>query len=293
MVNECLGDVVKKRRKVLAKKEGIEEDIINQAKSSNESEELKRALQEGNMEKAKSVLVRIANHAPSDYVTRVSVQDTDSKKILCKVGQAVTSLKPGIMELGCPGNGSCILKVEASPATDVESSFSVVWLGLEASGKSSLIERITKDEFVSTSPTIGLNVSSSVFEGIKIVNCDLSGHKSFRSIWDSLIVGHPDILVYVIDASEHSMLDEVQKVLSSYVLKTEVLKGIPILFVLNKQDVMGAISEEQMTAELSLSKLVEDRESKVLQASAKTGKGIPDMLRWILEQIKMRKGVGA
>jgi translation elongation factor EF-4 len=89
------------------------------------------------------------------------------------------------------------------------------------------------------------------------------------------------------------MLDEVQKVLSSYVLKTEVLKGIPILFVLNKQDVVGAISEEQMTAELNLSKLVEGRESKVLQASAKTGNGIPDMLRWILEQIKMKKGEGA
>jgi small GTP-binding protein len=291
MANECLADVVKKRRKILVKKQGIEEDIINQAKSSKESDELIKALQGEDMEKAKSVLVRIANHAPSDYVTRVSVLDAVTEKVLCRVGSAVTSLKPGIMQLAYPGNGTRILKVEASPAPEAESSFSVVWLGLEASGKSSLIERIRQDEFVSTSPTIGLNVTSSVFEGIKIVNCDISGHKSFRSIWDSLIVGHPDVVVYVIDGSELTALDEVEKVVTNYVLKTEVLKGIPLLFIINKQDVEGAVREEKLMTKLCLTKLVQGREWKILQASAKTGQGIPDMLRWILEQIRMKKGL--
>jgi small GTP-binding protein len=290
MANECLADFVKKRRKILAKKQGIEEEIINQAKSSKESEELITALKEDDMQKAKSVLARIANHAPSDYVARVTVQDSANKKVLCRVGPAVTSLTPGIMQLAFEGNGTIILKVEASPAADAESSFSVVWLGLEASGKSSLIERIRQDEFVTTTPTIGLNVTSSVFEGIKIVNCDISGHKSFRSIWDSLIVGHPDIVVYVIDGSELPSLEDVEKIVTDYVLKTEVLKGIPLLFILNKQDVEGAFKEEEMAKRLSLDKLVQDREWKLLQASAKTGQGIPDMLTWILEQIKTKKG---
>jgi small GTP-binding protein len=291
MVNERLADVVKKRRKILAKKEGIEEDIISLVKNSKESEELMTALQEGNMENAKSVLLRIANHAPDNYVTRVSVQDADSKRILCKTGQAVSSIKPAIMEFTCPNNGTHLLKVEASPAADVESSFSAVWLGLEGSGKSSLIERIRQDEFVPASPTIGLNVTSSVFEGIKIVNCDVSGHKSFRSIWDSLIVGNPDMIVFVLDGSEHSALVEVENVLANYVTKTEALKGIPILFVLNKQDVEGALNEEQLRAKLDLSKLMQDRKWKIVQASAKTGEGISDMLSWILEQVRAKKGV--
>ena len=293
MANECLADIVKKRRKILAKKQGIEEDMINQAKSNKESEELVNALQNENMEKAKEILLRISSHAPSDYVTRVSVQDVASKKVLCKVGSAVASLNPGTMQLAYQGNGTRILKVEASPTVDAESSFSVVWLGLEASGKSSLIERIRQDEFVSTSPTIGLNVTSSVFEGIKIVNCDISGHKSFRSIWDSLIVGHPDIVVYVIDGSELSSLDEVEKVVRNYVLRTEVLKGTPLLFILSKQDVEGAVKEEELMKKLCLTTLVQGREWKLLQASAKTGQGITDILRWILEQIKTIKGLGS
>lgn len=292
MANECLAEIVKKRRKILTKKQGIEEDIINQIKGK-ESDELKRALQEGDMEKAKSVLVCIANHAPSDYVTRVSVQDADTKKVLCKIGSGVTSLKPGIMQLACVGNGNHILKVEASPAVDAESSFSVTWLGLEASGKSSLIERIRQDEFVSTSPTIGLNVTSSVFEGIKIVNCDISGHKSFRSIWDSLIVGRPDLLVYVIDSSEPSSLGEVERIVTSYVLKAEILKGIPILFILNKEDVEGALREEQLMQKLSLARLMQGRDWKIFRASAKTGEGIPEILGWILEQIKTKRGLGS
>ncbi|WXG44860.1 MAG: ADP-ribosylation factor-like protein [Promethearchaeati archaeon SRVP18_Atabeyarchaeia-1] len=293
MANECLADFVKKRRRIREKKKGIEEEIANQIKGSKEFEELKTALGEGSMEKAKSVLAHFANYAPSDYVTRISVQDVVSKKTLCKVGQAVSSLKPAIMELALPCDGSCILKVEASPAADVDSSFSVVWLGLEASGKSSLIERIRQDEFISPAPTIGLNVASSVLEGIKIVNCDLSGHKSFRSIWDSLIVGNPDILVYVIDGSEHSQLDEAQKLLTGYVLNTELLKGIPMLVVLSKQDVEGAIKGEQILANLNLPQLICDREWKLVQASAKTGEGISDMLGWMFEQIRLKKGVGS
>jgi small GTP-binding protein len=291
MANERLADMVKKRRKILVKKQGIEEEMISQARSNKESEELVSALQCDDMEKAKAVLTRIASHAPTDYVTRLSVQDATSKKVLCRVGSAVVAMKPGIMQFTLQSNGDRILKVEASPAAGAESSFSVVWLGLEASGKSSLIERIRQDEFVSTSPTIGLNVTSSVFEGAKIVNCDVSGHKSFRSIWDSLIVGHPDVVVYVIDGSEPSSLDEVKRVITDYVLKTEVLKGIPLLFMLNKQDVEGAVKEEELMKKLCLTKLVQDREWKLLQASAKTGQGILEMLEWILEQINSKKGL--
>jgi GTPase SAR1 family protein len=233
----------------------------------------------------------MVGYAPQDYVAKVYVQDNTSGKVLCKVGEAVTSLKPATKELPIKGKPTYLIKVEAAPAARVESSFNVLWLGIEASGKSSLIERIRQGEFTPAPLTIGLNVTSFLAEGAKLVNSDVSGHKSFRGIWDSLIVGRPDIIVYVIDASDSDTLDEAKDVLASYVLEDELLKGLPVLVVANKQDVEGALNAEQLTSKLDLSELLQSRKWKVIAVSTKTGSGIQDMLEWVIEKIRTIDGV--
>jgi len=291
MPGNRLTDVIRKRRTIPAKKQGIEEEIIKQAESSGQVEELEDILKKGSLDDAKPILTQIAGYAPRDYVARVCIQDFASGKILCRVGEAVTSLKPATRELSGMGKYTHMLRVEAAPVARAESSFNVVWLGIEASGKSSLVERIRQGEFVPASLTIGLNVTSFFAEGIKLVNCDVSGHKSFRSIWDSLIVGSPDVMVYVIDASDGDTLGEAQDVLASFALTADLLKGLPVLIVANKQDVEGALNAEQLTAKLNLPELLRGREWKVVETSARTGSGIQDMLEWILEKIKTIKGV--
>ncbi len=293
MTNECITDVIKRRRKVRPRKQGIEEEILKQAESSGDISRLKVAMEKSNLDDIKSILQRIAGYAPKDYVTRVTIQEVASGIVKCKVGEPVAAIKPATMELAVPGKGLHLLKVEASPAADVESSFSAVWLGIEASGKSSLIERIRQGEFVAASSTIGLNVSSFVFEGMKLVNCDLSGHKSFRSIWDSLIVGNPDVIVYVVDASDSSTASEAKEVLANCVLRMDNLRGTPILIAYNKQDAGSVLTTEELNSKLGISDSINGRECKAIQTSAKSGVGIPDMLEWILQQIKAKKGVNA
>nr|MDO8099345.1 ADP-ribosylation factor-like protein [Candidatus Njordarchaeota archaeon] len=291
MPGNRLMNVIRKERTILAKKEGIEEEILVQAESSGQIEELEDVLKKRNLDDAKPILAQIAGYAPRDYVARVCIQDFYSGKILCRVGGAVTSLKPGTRELSGKVKYTHMLRVEAAPLARVESSFNVVWLGIEASGKSSLIERIRQGEFVPASLTIGLSVTSFFAEGVKLVNCDVSGHKSFRSIWDSLIVGNPDVMVYVIDASDNATLDEARDVLASFALKTDLLKGLPVLIAANKRDVKGALNAEQLTTKLNLPELMQGREWRVIETSAKTGSGIQNILEWVLEKIKAIKGV--
>jgi GTPase SAR1 family protein len=291
MPDECLADIVKKRRKVLDKKQGIEEEILRQAESSGVITKLRTAMEKSCSDDVRTAMQHIAGYAPQDYVTRVSIQEIESGRVQYKVGEPVAAIRPGTVNLDIPGKASFLLRVEASPAADVESSFNAVWLGIEASGKSSLIDRIRLGEFVAASATIGLNVTSFVFEGMKLVNCDLSGHKSFRSIWDSLIVGKPDIVVYVVDASDDSKTSEAGNVLTNYVLKSEHLKNTPLLVVYNKLDVDGAPTADKLSSELGLPSSMSGREWKTIQTSAKSGAGVPDLLEWILQQIKAKSGV--
>jgi small GTP-binding protein len=291
MSNRNLSDTVRKRRRVLAKKEGVEEGILSQARTDGHIDELVAALRDGNVDNAKLALQAIANAVPEGYVAAVLVRDRKNDRVQHGTSQSVCSLKPATTELPIPENGSYVLTAEASPIANIESSFHIVWLGAESSGKSSLIERIRQEEFASVPTTIGLNVTSFFLEGTKIVNCDVSGHKSFRSIWDSLIVGNPDIIVDVIDASDSSALDAAKDVLTNYVLKSENLRKTPIVIAANKQDVEGALTVEQLANKLGLPTLIQDRDWRVIATSAKTGAGIRDMLGWILQEIKMMKGV--
>jgi GTPase SAR1 family protein len=293
MTNECLADIVRKRRKVLDKKRGIEEEILRQAESSGDMTKLRGAIEKGGLDDIRATMQRIAGYAPQDYVTRVSLQEKTSGKVQFKVGDPVAAIKPGIAELDIPSKALYLLSVETSPFTDAESSFNAVWLGIVASGKSSLIERIRQGEFIAAPATIGLNVSSFVFEGMKLVNCDLSGHKSFRTIWDSLIVGKPDIAIYVVDASDGPTVREAGDILANYVLKSEHLAKIPLLILYNKQDVDGVPSTDKLNSELGLQALICDRKWKSIPTSAKNGVGIPEALEWILQQIKAEIGVNA
>jgi 50S ribosomal subunit-associated GTPase HflX len=98
-------------------------------------------------------------------------------------------------------------------------------------------------------------------------------------------------MVYVIDASDSSMLEEAKNVLMNYALKADILSRIPVLIVANKQDVEGALNAEQLSSKLSLPQLIQGREWKVVATSTKTGVGIPEILEWILQRIKTNKDV--
>ena len=59
----------------------------------------------------------------------------------------------------------------------------VVTLGLDGSGKTSLLFKLKQDEFVPTIPTIGFNVETLEYKNIKLTVWDVGGSSKLRPLW--------------------------------------------------------------------------------------------------------------
>lgn len=57
----------------------------------------------------------------------------------------------------------------------------------------------------------------------------------------------------------------------------------------NKQDLLSALTPEELTTELGLDE-IRERSWQILPCSAKTGDGLQDSMEWIVEQINTGGG---
>ena len=59
----------------------------------------------------------------------------------------------------------------------------VVTLGLDSSGKTSILFKLKQNEFVQTIPTIGFNVETLEYKNIKFTVWDVGGQPKLRPLW--------------------------------------------------------------------------------------------------------------
>lgn len=71
-------------------------------------------------------------------------------------------------------------------------------------------------------------------------------------------------------------------------LDEEKLANVPLLIMANKQDLMNALSPDEITAELGLNELRE-RTWQILPCSARDGTGLQEGMEWLVEQINSGK----
>ena len=71
-------------------------------------------------------------------------------------------------------------------------------------------------------------------------------------------------------------------------LDEERLSHVPLMVMANKQDLLNALSQDEITLELGLNEL-RDRTWQILPCSAKTGEGLQEAMEWIVEQINSGK----
>ncbi len=71
-------------------------------------------------------------------------------------------------------------------------------------------------------------------------------------------------------------------------LDEEKLSSVPLLIMANKQDLMNALSPDEITAELGLNELRE-RTWQILPCSARDGTGLQEGMEWLVEQINSGK----
>jgi ADP-ribosylation factor-like protein 3 len=80
-------------------------------------------------------------------------------------------------------------------------------LGLDNSGKTTILKALSSEDIMHIMPTQGFNVKSLTHTGYKLSVWDVGGQKSIRPYWRNYFT-NTDGLIYVIDSSDRRRMEE-------------------------------------------------------------------------------------
>jgi small GTP-binding protein len=152
-----------------------------------------------------------------------------------------------------------------------ESASKVVVLGLDNSGKSTILSFLQDGKFTPHVPTMGKQKKDLQIGNTRISLFDMGGQKDFRDLWFGEIK-QAKVVMFVIDAADQDRFAEAKDALGS------VLDGVKkacakLLVLANKRDLLGAASMPEI---ISAFDLINVDNFEVLEVSAKTGYGMAD-----------------
>ena len=136
-----------------------------------------------------------------------------------------------------------------------EKEFKIILLGLQNSGKTTILYRLSLGEVVVTQPTIGSNVEEVNQKNVKMMVWDLGGQENLRSAWDSYY-GNTNGVIYVVDSSDDSNSLVSQLEFFNLIMNPD-LKGVPVLIFANKFDLEGGRTVPEITESLKLHEIKE------------------------------------
>ncbi|TLD27394.1 P-loop containing nucleoside triphosphate hydrolase protein [Venturia nashicola] len=203
--------------------------------------------------------------------------------------------------------------------------YSILLLGLDNAGKTTLLENIKALPINATSsapyhpnlktvPTVGQNVATITLPQCYLKIWDVGGQHSLRNIWksyysschaiifvlDSTDIGDADLSTLQDDNGAGSFgkenigrLDECRLVLES-ILQSSETSGIPLLVLANKQDREDCV-EVVRIKEGFVRRVFEGekggsvRDSRVLPCSALTGTGVEEAVEWVRTRVEWNK----
>lgn len=152
-------------------------------------------------------------------------------------------------------------------------------VGLESSGKSTLLNILALGYPVETLPTIGLNVKVLTKEGVQMKVWDLGGQERFRCEWPRYTQGC-DCIVYCVDASDTARAPLAGTELHR-LLAEPSLSGLPLLVCLNKIDLSPHLSKEECIEVLKLESLTSNAWA-VVPISALQRTNIGEVVDWLV-----------
>merc|ERR1712166_359664 len=158
----------------------------------------------------------------------------------------------------------------------------ILMLGLDNAGKTTILKKLGDEDITTITPTQGFNIKSVLHEGFKLNVWDIGGQKAIRPYWRNYF-DQTDALVYVIDCSDRRRIDETGAELQE-LLQEERLAGVPLLVFANKQDLLNAMKEDEVSDAMGLIN-IRDRVWHLQPCSAKTGDGLQKGMEWLVANI--------
>ncbi|MHA1793844.1 MAG: ADP-ribosylation factor-like protein, partial [Promethearchaeota archaeon] len=144
-------------------------------------------------------------------------------------------------------------------------------VGLDSSGKSTIISFLQEGKFVEHTPTMGKKKLNLEVNGVKLSLFDMGGQEDFRQLWIGELKT-AKCIVFVIDKAAPNRFREAKKELDK-ILPTIKDMGINLLILANKHDLPNAVPLGTIIDKFNLTDL---DNFEIMEISAKTGYGMAD-----------------
>ena len=169
-----------------------------------------------------------------------------------------------------------------------EKEVQVTFCGLDAAGKTSILEYLVSGEIAETVPTTGVSSERIRLKGNTVFEIyDLPVQKSLHNLLNNYLI-KTHLIVFVLDAADTKRLQEA-KDLFWEVYSHEANPHTPVCIIANKQDLIESINIEQIKTSFKLNRLSKDCKYNVFGTSATTGLGIVEAFQWIYETLTGKK----
>lgn len=174
---------------------------------------------------------------------------------------------------------------------------SIVLLGLETAGKTTLLNQWARGVTAKTTTTIGLDIEH-VEVGTEIFNLiDLGGQEAFRlTLWKTY-AQMAEGIIFVFDITEKARTQEAIKWF--WQVAEWVQTGIPIMFCANKIDLKKekggdkkAMTLEEIITSFDLkrfgSELKAEHSFRIFEISALTGENVEKSMNWLFNRLQKK-----
>jgi ADP-ribosylation factor-like protein 2 len=166
-----------------------------------------------------------------------------------------------------------------------ERELRILFLGLDNSGKSTILKRIQGKDIESVSPTLGFDIFTVLHKGYTLNIWDVGGQRTLRPYWRNYFE-RTDCIVWVVDSGDRERIHDCRQELWS-LLGEERLAGATILVFANKQDIKGSMSGEEIQLHLQLNKITH-HSWRIQPCSAVTGSNLLTGLDWAVKDVGSR-----
>lgn len=166
-------------------------------------------------------------------------------------------------------------------------------IGLDLSGKTTVLYRMKFNQYMNTATTIGFNCEKVRLNNKNYMIWDVGGQDKLRPLWRSYTRA-TDGIIFVVDSSKGERFEEAKLELNK-IYKSCQTTGVrsgqgaaPVLVLANKQDLPNAADAAKMEAALGLRELGASF-WHVQATCAVTGEGLEEGMATLTEMISMKK----
>eukprot|EP01063_Lacrimia_lanifica_P006625 TRINITY_DN1413_c0_g1_i2.p1 TRINITY_DN1413_c0_g1~~TRINITY_DN1413_c0_g1_i2.p1 ORF type:complete len:449 (+),score=100.38 TRINITY_DN1413_c0_g1_i2:69-1415(+) len=185
--------------------------------------------------------------------------------------------------------GAVSSRLPALPGFRKEEPRKILFFGLDASGKTTILYKMKLGDVVTTIPTIGFNVETFHASGMEVTGWDVGGRDKMRPLYRHYFTGI-SAAIYGIDSNDRDRLEHSIDVIVDFMNDTG-LEAVPWLVLCNKQDLPKAmpVSEIEERVHAAVRERVPSQRCvslRVLGTCATSGQGLDEAFSTLADMIR-------